>query len=712
MESLLNELKRRNIFRVGLAYSVLAWLILQVGSVVVPYLALPGWTMPFLIFMLAIGMPLVLIFAWAFELTPEGLKRSGEVDAEASISVSTGKRLNQVTVGVLSVAVVFLLLDRFRSDIQDVPPAEMEVVAESDTGENLASIAVLPFVNMSSDEDQVHFSDGISEEILNVLAQIPGLHVTSRSSAFRYRGGEVHIPTVAEQLGVANILEGSVRRSGTRIRITAQLIEASSDKHLWSETYDRELTDVFKIQDEISAAIVDALYVHLGLEKPEVQRVKEVDLEAYALFLLGRKSFELRTSKSLNEAIEYFDQALAIAPEHAPSLSGKADSYMLLSNSNYGSFPILESLDIAEPLIARALELDPRLAEAHASRGLALWERGRREAALKAIDEAIALNPNLSRAWRWKGSILKSMLRYGESLESWQQADILNPVSPGLLASLSTYMLAYGRLDEAYKYRQRLESVAPDHDAFFALSNQFLLLEGEWAEAHKLVRQQYEAKPDVWQLTFHLSRDLLRAYDAADSTLSSREQLTLDSWVNPQVAWKSFNNSAPETMADPSAIGDAIRAGTILGKYDEVVQLVERSPELDLSVHSPLFDKNTPSFSPLLCLAVSLGETGDEEGKARLVSEFEILIAAISELGDSAAFATFLAEVHALKGDNDEAIAVLKIASEKGILEWWELANPAYDPLEGREDFQEIVRQVEAKVNAERAKLGWPPVTK
>ena len=268
-DSLFTELKRRNVFKVGVAYLVMAWVVVQITTEAVPALHLPDWINTAVFFFGIIGFPFAIFFAWAFELTPEGLKREHEVNRDESITHHTSRKLDFVIIGLLVVALGYFIYEsRFENEteLQNVNSAE-----SSDTGgitENTptgSSIAVLPFVNMSSDPEQEYFSDGISEEILNVLTQIPNLHVTSRSSSFSFKGKENITSEVAAKLGVKNILEGSVRTSGKFIRITAQLITADSDKHLWSETYDRELTvdNIFAIQDEISNAIVSALKVHL-----------------------------------------------------------------------------------------------------------------------------------------------------------------------------------------------------------------------------------------------------------------------------------------------------------------------------------------------------------------------------------------------------------------------------------------------------------------
>ena len=268
--SFFEELKRRNIIRVGTAYLVVAWLTLQVTDIVAPILDLPGVFSRNVLLILVIGFPLVLILAWLFELTPEGVKREIDVDRSVAISTRSTRKFDAGIIAVLAVAVTLFALDKF--------------VWDQGLSTNAArqSIAVLPFVNMSSDAEQEYFSDGLTEELLNLLARMPELSVTSRSSAFYYKGKEIKIADVGRELGVAHILEGSVRRSGETIRVTAQLIQVETDTHLWSSTWDRKLEDIFVIQDEISQAVVRELKVRLVGDAP---RSDTTDPEAYRLYL-------------------------------------------------------------------------------------------------------------------------------------------------------------------------------------------------------------------------------------------------------------------------------------------------------------------------------------------------------------------------------------------------------------------------------------------
>jgi len=283
ISNIFQELKRRNVFRVGVAYIVIAWLIIQVIETVSEPLSLPEWSEAFFIVALLAGLPLALFFAWVFELTPDGLKKTKDVSTEESVTATTGKKLNYAIITVLVLSLAYFLWERQGL----VEQAEQTAAIGGDASEvTYASIAVLPFVNMSADPDQEYFSDGISEELLNLLAKIPNLHVPARTSSFRFKGKNLDINEIAKQLNVKHILEGSVRRADVRIRVTAQLIEAETGYHLWSETYDRELDDIFAIQDDIAAAIVAALSDTLGLETDAAPRVSAAaNPEAYNAYL-------------------------------------------------------------------------------------------------------------------------------------------------------------------------------------------------------------------------------------------------------------------------------------------------------------------------------------------------------------------------------------------------------------------------------------------
>jgi TolB-like protein len=352
--SLIAELKRRNVFRVGVAYAIVGWLLIEITATTFPILKLPDWSVTLVTALVLIGFPLALIVAWAFELTPEGIKRETDVDRAESVRHATGRRLDFIIIGFLVLAVVYLVVDRFELTSE---PEQAEVTAEQIFSAKRAtrgkSIAVLPFVNMSSDPEQEYFSDGLSEEILNLLAKIPDLKVIGRTSSFAFKGKNEDLRTIGQALDVSTVLEGSVRKSGERVRVTAQLIDVSNGAHLWSESYDRTITDIFAVQDDVASKIIAALQIHVGTA-PTRGRPTE-NAEAYSLFLKGR------------DAMNHFD---------APS-AGK--------------------------FLLEAVELDPVFAEAHELLAYTYWyqagetmdadeaQAGVREAAARAI----AIDPNL-----------------------------------------------------------------------------------------------------------------------------------------------------------------------------------------------------------------------------------------------------------------------------------------------------------------------------
>jgi len=322
LTQLFQELKRRNVFRVAIAYLAVAWLVLQAADIVLDNIAAPDWLMKALMFFMVAGFPIAVLFAWAFEMTPEGIKKEAEVDRSASITQNTGKKLNRMIIGVLGTAVIFLLVDKF-----------VLVENPSANGTTEQSVAVLPFVAMSRGPDDEYFADGLTEEILNSLTRLPDLLVTARTSSFHFKGQDLPVPEIAEALGVAHIVEGSVRRDGDRLRVTAQLIRAEDGFHLWSENYDRESQDTFGVQTDIAEKIASALDVVLD-EKQRAQMLESGvrNPEAFVAFQKGVEIFNKAHGsatmlESLREANIWFDKALQLEPEFPDPYIWSADYY-------------------------------------------------------------------------------------------------------------------------------------------------------------------------------------------------------------------------------------------------------------------------------------------------------------------------------------------------------------------------------------------------
>lgn len=492
--SLFNELKRRNVFKVAAAYAVVGWLLLQISATITPLMNAPDWVPTVVLIFLLIGYPLALFFAWAYELTPEGLKREREVDRDTSITHETGRKIDFIIIGALIIALGYFVWEsRFA-----VSP-RMAPIQTAQAGER-NSIAVLPFVNMSSDQNNTYFSDGISEEILNVLAQVPDLKVTSRSSAFQFRGSEVHIPTVAKQLGVSNVLEGSVRKSGTRVRITAQLIDAENDQHLWSETYDRELNDIFAVQDEISAAIVTELKNKLGIEVRAAPKVLVAATpEAHEAFLRGRYLMEQRKPATLNEAVSEFKKAIVADPDYAKAYAGLAVAISLQTQGQYGDYTDKEAVDLSLPYAEKALSLAPNLPEAILAKAFVQWGVVDIQQTIADLERVLQLNPNDSYAMNLLGNLYTDDLaEYEKGHDYTMQALRLNPLSIPALGNTTSY----------YINRREYEKAAPLIDKMKTLSMPFhgLLLtwkqqeEGQHEEALLTAMKTMEYAPNFGRI--------------------------------------------------------------------------------------------------------------------------------------------------------------------------------------------------------------------
>ena len=397
--------------RAAALYAVVAWAIIESSATILPALGLPEWIVTTIIICALAGFPFCLIGAWIFDFTRGGIVRTPERAKLASGELQgqgRGRLIEFVIIAVLGVAVVWLGWDRLQQ--------EQSATFASD--QPLDSIAVLPFANLSDDPANEYFGDGLAEELLNVLVKIDGLRVTARTSSFQYRGQNLDIRDIGRALGVATVLEGSVRKFGQRVRVTAQLIRAEDGFHLWSETFDRDLADIFAVQDEISKAIAAALrstFAGSGSELGEVvtQPPQTANVAAFEAYLRGRFAMNKRTVDGLAQAIVDFRQAIALDPNYAAAFSGLSDSYLL--QASYASLDQSEALRLAEPMMQRAIDLNPDLAEAQASKGFVLGDKGDHEGAVAAFKRAIELNPSYSPAYHWLALRYQNTGRFKEA---------------------------------------------------------------------------------------------------------------------------------------------------------------------------------------------------------------------------------------------------------------------------------------------------------
>lgn len=446
------ELKRRNVFKVSAAYAVVGWLIIEVVDTLAPRMALPDWVPGFIIILVLVGFPIAAFFAWAFELTPEGVKRTNDVDPESSVTKTTGQGIQYVVIAALLGVVLW----------QQFAPGLSELNPFTGGGDRDAvRIAVLPFADLSADGDQEYLGDGVAEEILNVLAGVDGLQVTSRTSAFAFKEQARSIPDIADALGVGHVVEGSVRKQGDQVRITAQLIDVGNDSHLWSETYDSDLTDIFRLQDEIARQISGALSERLDLALPEVERkVAEWDVAAYELYLRSRQA--LLTRNQNDEAIRLAEAAVLVEPEFA-------DAWAVIGTAkSLNAFRLgleRESWDAAWALYdeawiaaSRTVEIDPQNSLGIATMGLVKLNRKKYVEARVFLERATEVENPDPNAILWLGLLELETGLFDDALATLDRGLEVHPGDLNLMRWKVSVLAQQGLWDEV---RQTAEILAP-----------------------------------------------------------------------------------------------------------------------------------------------------------------------------------------------------------------------------------------------------------
>jgi len=595
---LLAELKRRNVIRMAGLYLVGAWVVVQVAGTLLPIFETPGWVLKTLVVLLALGFVPALVVSWLYELTPDGLKRDGEVTAAESAASRTGQRMDRLILVGVVVLVALMLANRYlpsrappaatgnppTADAATAAPGAPAVAAKPDAapaGPTIPSIAVLPFVNMSGDADNQYFSDGISEELLNVLVHVDGIGVASRTSSFAYRGRDLGAAAIAKELKVDHILEGSVRKSGKQVRITAQLIDAVHDRHLWSDTYDRELTDIFKIQDEIANAIVAALRGSLGkgtTERAVTVKADTDNLDAYETYLKSRGLFVTRAD--VKESIRLAEQVVRMDPKFARGWELLAAAYgvapsWLEHDRDYQSL----TTDAAK----RALELDPTLSMPWAALAMAKTYGGGERGVdfvetLSMMDKAIATDPKNATAFLWRATFWVNLGYFDRAVADTAQC---LRIDPAYLNCTRWQALAHqfaGREDEAYAlFEQGVAKgfVTNRADSFLPL----LVKRGDRVGA-RLLLERLGAKPEL-------------------------AEILMESLANPAPA-RADAKALVERNLPPSDRGVALRLGharayVYLGAYDLLATTRDNdTDELATWERYPPTFRNSPAFKQTL----------------------------------------------------------------------------------------------------------------
>ena len=701
MASFFDEIRRRKVLRVAGLYLIGAWLALQIADVVVPALFLPDWTISLVLYVLFLAFPLVLVLAWHFDLTPGGLKKEAHVDGRGIGGLKGGLAFSVVfaIVGAASIYFYGHLSGRATE------PQGLDEIPR-------ASVAVLPFDNVSANADEQYFSDGISEELISVLARIPGLHVTGQTSSFQFSSDMVSVDhaDIAGQLGVAALVTGSVRRAGSSVRVAVRLVDAESGFLLWSESYDRRLTDIFAIQEEIASAIGESLRVKLiqeGTIKPSVTRTASID--AYNLYLLGRYHFNKRSVFELEQATSYFEEAIERDPAYAPAYNGLADSILLLSDEAYGSVPLEQSIARALPLIEKSLDLDPLLAETHASLGFLRmfeWDTLASEAALK---RAIELSPNLSQAHLWLYVTYDRAALHRNAFETLRRTFALDPLLPIVNSNLSAEYWIRNRTDDALQAAGRIIQLAPDGPLGYRRTGRIKWTSGRLAEAVDYYRRSLAVAPEDRNSRLEMGSLMvdLGYYDDAMELLDEQQYVALMAAGRIDEALAAIRLILKERPDHSRTIFAAAKVEARAGNFQAVRELLEPLAEGAGTGKGTLFTRSGIHFwDPQIAaidLATALLETGEMEPGLALLEQIESYYERLRTEGlDHPMLDYQQARIHSLQGNADEAIRVLRGVIAGGWRFWYLDGDPALNSLGDMREFRSIVSDRDRLVDVER----------
>jgi TolB-like protein/Tfp pilus assembly protein PilF len=719
--SFIDELKRRNVFRVGIAYVIVAWLLLQVADVVLPTFRTPEWVMQAFTFLLILGFPLALIFAWAFELTPEGIKLEKDVDGSESVTHLTGRKLDFAIIGLMAMAILYLVLDNY---VLDRAPSEAaEEIAQESIAARLEfdkSIAVLPFRNRSALAEDAYFVDGIHDDILTQLAKLSSLKkVISRTTMEQYRETTKPMPQIGQELGVATILEGGVQRAGDRVRINVQLIDAKSDEHLWAETYDRRLTaaNIFSIQSEIATAIATALRATLSPEEQRnIANVPTENLEAYEAYQLGRRALARRTNQSITEAIELFAKATAIDSEFAQAWAGLSDGYRLLAH--YSGQNVDDLYQKARTAVDRALEVDDQLSEPQTALATLLEIQGDFTGAMLVIERALKLDPNSADAHFRYADLLHETGHVDQSLLEWEVAVQLDPLSPIINDAYAWTLAEVGRFDEALARYRRVDEIDPRYPGTaMSIGTIYGLAYGRLDLANLWYRKALALDPDYSFIAAILGLVFLELDDDDTAVFwinRALQQSPQHPWANGALMMlhsyrgdsEQVSHYADEVLSvDPRwRMGTALSHGRVSdlrdGNYDAVLERYELSfPEL----FSDDPEVNSVTYRPAIDVAGILLLAGEYERAADLLDKCQKQITETIRIGFHGFWVSDV-QILALQGKTDGALTALRQAIDQSWRTDWRYffyVDPNLDSIRGKPEFQAILRDIKDDMAAQ-----------
>jgi TolB-like protein len=718
--SLFTELKRRNVFKVAAAYVIVSWLLLQVSDTLVPALRLPEWFHSGVAFVLMLGFPLAMIFAWAFELTPDGIKKEKEVDKTQSIMHNTGQKLNYAIIALMSVALAYFAWDKFVFD----PKAELELAQVSPATEQTKttvlanakeadkkSIAVIPFRNRSANEENAEFfSDGVHDELLTNLSRIGELKVISRTSVMNYRDTTKNMKQIGEELGVANILEGGVQRAGNTVRINVQLIDAATDEHLWANVYDRQLTaeNIFAIQTEIASAIAEALEATISpREQQLLATAPTTNMQAYDNLLMARQLINRGNWQNLRDAQSYLKKAIELDPEFVQAHVMLAGTYFDLFNT--GATTLQEIHVPWQQSIQTALSLDPDGAGAIAAQAQYLWGNGM-EGVEDAFVKALELEPHNAEIITYYAEYLRKSFHSDQALPLFEMARELDPVSIDVLRGLARIRLVRWETDQSLELFARIRQLDPLSVSGYGPASEVYMNTGDMVKATEWLFKAMLIDPDDSDLTNWVVMTYI-SLDDFDSAGKWLQWIKKNQSMNPlflsnmtilklnegdlDAAVKYARQAIEDHMQDRFG-SDTVMVRTLLiwaldqGQTDTALKIIRQShPEL--FNQAPFVDAGNV-LQAIDTAQLLQHENHDDQAKTLLraaIMAYEKPYAVSDTLR-----ATGKAQAFALLGEKQAALKELRHQVDKGwrlLWRWNTELNPNYESLRDEPEFQAII---------------------
>lgn len=725
MASLWGELRRRNVVRVGVAYAIVAWLLIQITGTVFPALKLPEWTVTFVTALLIISFPIVLIVAWAFEVTPEGVRRSREVPLEQSVKRITGRKFNFAIIGLLALALAFVVVDNYVLRDEPTPVVSEQTVQTVDK-----SIAVLPFANRSANEEDAFFVDGLHDDLLTHISKIGSIKTISRTSVMQYRDTTKTMRDIGEELGVATVLEGSVQRAGNQIRVNVQLINTSTDEHIWAEIYDRELTagNVFAIQGDIAMAVSEALQATLSAdEKERLASVPTENMAALEAYFRGQQLLEQRSTLALAQAVDYFGEAMDLDPDFALAYVGLANGWLL--QTVYSNFPQDEFYPKAKPMVETALQLDEGLGEAYTTLAVIkeIYDHDL-AAADSAYRRALELSPNYATAHLWYGNFNGRFGRVEEALVHYENAVRVDPRSPIMNFNLADGLRELGQFDQALLQFEKIIEIDPGfYLAYRAIGDIERFAFGRLHEAVARYKQSLDRDPESPHLNTWLGLLYLDLGDdvSAEYWIQRAQQQGLESFdanvamgilqtyrgdMGSALEYASKTEDMDFTNPYQALLAWQLRSSVSShdlqqGRYASArARYGRRFPELLIDTDPQVSRSN---YRSAIDLAHILQKTGEHDQANMLLEHCLDLISSMPRLGQ---FGHGISDVqiYALKGRAEDALRALRSAVQEGWRHfWWYHAEHDHvlESIRHEPEFQKMMGEIRGDMVEQLARV-------